>query len=214
LRSYNPFVPNSNKPPLIRLKRDDDTRQRHEVWRQEIRSYCFERKLGHAEHLWNEYQHRHNLVWNLVFRLTAAVVVLAIIPYTQIAVMKRIGLWILGPPFLGFVLAIFGFFRVHSELKQLDHIRDLYRPLQDSLFYVFHGDKGSTFGIYVRLYIIFLSLLAALNILLIDNCWMPKDVAIGVFHSSSWFCDPNASIKAFLMRVLQGATMPDGPEHP
>jgi hypothetical protein len=199
---------------LIRLKMDDDTRQRHKIWKQEIPWYSVERKLGRAEHLWNEYQHRHNLVWNLVFRLTVAVVVLAIIPYTQVEVMQRIGVWILVPPFLGVVLAIFGFRRVRIELKQLDHIRDLYRPLQDSLFYEFYGDEGSTFGKYVQAYIIFLTLLAAGNIPLIDICWMPKDLAIGgVFHSS-WFCEPNASIKALFVRVLQGATMLDGSEHP
>ena len=167
---------------------DDDTRQRHEIWKQEIPWYSVERKLGRAEHLWNEYQHRHNLVWNLVFRLTVAVGVLAIIPYTQGAVMKRIGLWILVPPFLGFGLAIFGFLRVRSELKQLDHIRDLYRPLQDSLFYEFHGDKGSTFGTWALIYIGILTLLALVNIPLIGICWMPKELAISVFYSS-WVCE-------------------------
>ena len=173
---------------LFRLKRDDATKQRHAAWLQKICSYSVETKLGRAEHLWNDYQHRHNLVWNLVFRLTAAVVVLAIIPYTQVEVMKRLGGWILVPPFLGFVLAMMGFFRVRREVKLLDHIRGLYRPLQDSLFYEFHGDETSTFGRWVLIYIGILTVLAALNILLIDVCWMPKDSAISVFHSS-WVCE-------------------------
>jgi hypothetical protein len=67
--------------------------------------------------------------------------VLAIIPYTQVAVIDRIGWWILAPPFLGGVLAAVGSIRVDRELRQLDHIRDLYRAIQDSLFYTYHGGK-------------------------------------------------------------------------
>jgi hypothetical protein len=162
--------------------------QRYEAWQTEMRSYCVETKLGRAEHLWNDYQHRHNLVWNLVFRLTLAVGVLAIIPYTQVEIMKRLGGWILVPPFLGFVLALVGFLRVRREVKLLDHVRGLYRPLQDSLFYEFHGDETSTFGRWVLIYIGILTVLAALNILQIDICWVPKDSAISVFHSS-WVCE-------------------------
>jgi hypothetical protein len=151
---------------LIRLKMDDATRQRHEDWLEEVRFYKPEEKLGRAEHLWNEYQHRHNLVWNLVFRLTVAVVVLAIIPYTQVAVMKRIGAGILAPPILGFVLALVGFIRVLRELEQLDHIRVLYRRLQDSLFYQFHPEKSS-FRLWILFYIFILMVLAAINVLVI-----------------------------------------------
>src|SRR5215208_7810311 len=31
--------------------------------------------------LWNEYEHRHNLVWRIVFQVTLAVVFLSIVPY-------------------------------------------------------------------------------------------------------------------------------------
>jgi hypothetical protein len=152
---------------------DDDTRLRHQDWSRKIRSYGVEDKvglsdkLGLAGHLWNEYQYRHDLVWNLVFRLTTAVVVLAIIPYTQVAVIDRIGWWILAPPFLGGVLAAVGSIRVDRELRQLDHIRDLYRAIQDSLFYTYHGGKQSTFSKHVRIYLIVIALFAMFNIPLV-----------------------------------------------
>jgi hypothetical protein len=152
---------------------DDDTRQRHKDWLGKVRSFGAEDKLGLADrlglakNLWSEYQYRHDLVWNLVFRLTTVVVVLAIIPYTQVAVIDRIGEWIVAPPVLGVVLAIVGSVRVDSELRQLDHIRDLYRALQDNLFYTFYGGKQSTFTRHVRIYFLFLTLFAAINTLLI-----------------------------------------------
>jgi hypothetical protein len=78
------------------------------------------------------------------------------------------------PPILGVGLAVFGLLRVDRELRQLNHVRNLYRPLQDSLFYDFHKGKTSWFGAFVRTYIIVLILLAALNILFIWGCWMPE----------------------------------------
>jgi hypothetical protein len=165
------------KTILVRLtiREDDATRQSRNVWRRTLPEYCLDGKFRRAEHLWNEYQYRHDLVWNLVFRLTAAVVVLAIIPYTQETVMHEIGRWILAPSMLGVMLAIVGFFRVDSELRLLNHIRNLYRPLQDSLFYDFHRDKKSWFGAYVRTYIGVLVVLASINILFISNCWIPQE---------------------------------------
>lgn len=159
--------------PFNRSRNDDDTKQIRKDWLEEVGSLKPEAKLSHAAFLWNEYQHRHNLIWNLVFRLTAAVVALAVIPYTQLEVMRWLGAWILAPPILGVVLAIGGYFRVRNELKILDNIRDLYRPLQYSLFYKFDEDNGSAFGQFVRFYIVFLAVLAAINILLIDFCWLP-----------------------------------------
>jgi hypothetical protein len=158
----------------LTILEDDATRESRKGWRRTIPEYCLDGKLRRAEHLWNEYQYRHDLVWNLVFRLTAAVVVLAIIPYTQETVMNEIGIWILAPPILGVGLAIFGWLRVHHELILLNHIRNLYRPLQDSLFYDFHGDKKSWFGAYVRAYLGFLIVLALINILFISTCWIPE----------------------------------------
>jgi hypothetical protein len=116
---------------LVRLTifEDDASRQSRNIWRRTIPERGLDGRLRRAEHLWNEYQYRHDLVWNLVFRLTAAVVVLAIIPYTQQEIMNKIGIWILAPSILGVVLAIVGLIRVDRELRQLNHIRNLYRPL-------------------------------------------------------------------------------------
>src|SRR5215211_7089208 len=88
------------KTILVRLTilEDDATRLSHNDWQRTIPEYCLDGKITRAEHLWKVYQYRHDLVWNRVFRLTAVVVVLAIIPYTQDKVMNVIGRWILAPP--------------------------------------------------------------------------------------------------------------------
>jgi hypothetical protein len=170
----NPKEPLKTFLVWLTILEDDATRESREDWQNTIPEYDLNGKLRRADHLWNEYQYRHDLVWNLVFRLTAAVVVLSIIPYTQETVVSKIHGWILAPPILGVGLAVFGLLRVDRELRQLNHVRNLYRPLQDSLFYDFHKGKTSWFGAFVRTYIIVLIMLAALNILFIWGCWMPE----------------------------------------
>jgi F0F1-type ATP synthase assembly protein I len=123
-----------------------------------------DRRLEVAKYLWNEYQYRHDLVWKLVFRLTAAVVVLGIIPYTQDKVVNAIHWGILVPPILGVILAVVWSLRVKLELRHLDHIRDLYRPLQDSLFYKFHEDAKSTFSQHIRFYLCAVTVFAVFNV--------------------------------------------------
>jgi hypothetical protein len=129
------------------MKKDGDTTKRLEDWLARISSFGVEAKLDHgrrlelATYLWNEYQYRHDLVWRLVFRLTAAVVVLGIIPYTQGKVIEQIGVLIIVSPISGAVLAFLWSRRLNSELGHLDHIRSLYKPLQDSLFYKAHEVK-------------------------------------------------------------------------
>jgi hypothetical protein len=107
---------------LIGRKMDDDTRQRrddYDDWRRRIPSSGVEdeldldRRLELTKYLWNEHQYRHDFVWRLVFRLTAAVVVLAVIPYTQGKVIDQIGKWIIVSPIFGVALAIIWSYRVN-----------------------------------------------------------------------------------------------------
>jgi hypothetical protein len=141
-----------------------------EDWLARISSFGVEAKLDHgrrlelATYLWNEYQYRHDLVWRLVFRLTAAVVVLGIIPYTQGKVIDQIGMWIIVSPIFGVALAIIWSLRLKGELRHLDHIRGLYKPLQDSLFYKAHEVTERAFSREIRLYSYAVTVLAAFNV--------------------------------------------------
>jgi hypothetical protein len=164
---------------LTRRKMDGDTKKGLAVWLERISSFGVEDKLDQgcrlelATYLWNEYQYRHDLVWRLVFRLTAAVVVLGIIPYTQGKVIDQIGMWIIVSPIFGVALAFIWSRRLNSELKHLDHIRGLYKPLQDSLFYKAHkvtelakAHEGTerAFNREIRIYSYTVTVLAAVNV--------------------------------------------------
>jgi hypothetical protein len=139
-----------------------------------------------AEYLWNEYQYRHDLIWNLVFRLTIAVVLLGIIPYTQSQLITRLrelswwilpsGVftwWILAPPILGAVLAGIGFRRIRRELKHLDYIAYHYRPLQDHLVGCFPVKRD--FPRDIKIYTGTLAALAAVNILCVVILLLPRN---------------------------------------
>jgi hypothetical protein len=162
-------------------------------------------KLSRAEYLWTEFQYRHDLIWNLVFRLTIAVVLLGIIPYTQSQLIEGLGeflsLGVLAPPLLGAVLALVGFNRIRHELKQLAYIWGHYRPLQDHLLDIPFRQKSilrqifrqksilrqkSTFPRDVKIYTVFLTVLAGLNIPL-AGFYISCDLKIPLlWFSSSW----------------------------
>jgi hypothetical protein len=161
------------------MKMDGDATKRLEDWLARISSFGVEAKLDHgrrlelATYLWNEFQYRHDLVWRLVFRLTAAVVVLGIIPYTQGKVIDQIGMWIILSPIFGVALAIIWSRRLNSELRHLDYIWGLYKPLQDSLFYKAHevtelakAHEGTerAFSREIRFYSYTVTVLAVFNV--------------------------------------------------
>jgi hypothetical protein len=144
--------------------------------------------LKRAEYLWNEFQYRHDLIWNLVFRLTIAVVLLGIIPYTQSQIITRLrelswwilpsgvlSLWILAPPILGVVLALIGFRRIRRELKHLDYIWDHYRPLQGHLLDCFPA-KGTDFPRDIKIYTGTLAAVAVVNIPLVILLLSPNQL--------------------------------------
>jgi hypothetical protein len=90
--------------------------------------------LKQADYLWKEYEYRHDLVWRLIFRLTTAVVILAVIPYIKEEITARLAGSILIVPFLAFALALFGVLVMMNELELLGRIKAKYRELQNKLF--------------------------------------------------------------------------------
>ena len=51
--------------------------------------------LEALHNLWDEYEYRHNLIWQRIFIFTTAVVSISILPYIQETIVKRLGNWIL-----------------------------------------------------------------------------------------------------------------------
>jgi hypothetical protein len=61
-----------------------------------------------AQVLWNEYKYRHDLVWRVLFQVTAAAVILSVAPYlAPPEVVYYLRLWLLAAPVLAFVLVVF-----------------------------------------------------------------------------------------------------------
>ena len=66
-------------------------------------------------YLWPEYQYPHDMVWRLVFRITAVAAALLIAPFlTDQSVQRAVGYWgllgLLALPLLGLVVLGGGFF--------------------------------------------------------------------------------------------------------
>jgi len=124
-----------------------------------------------AGRLWGEYQYRHDLCWRLVFKLTGAAVVLAILPYAKPDVTKTVGGWITPVPLIGIVLTGFGIYMMRAELARLDAVRTLYRTLQAKELGLPNQSSGFTRGILLYLQILLGLELA--NLLIVLCVWLP-----------------------------------------
>lgn len=88
-----------------------------------------------AQVLWNEYKYRHDLVWRVIFQVTAAAVILSVAPYlAPEEVVYYLRVWLLAAPVLACVLVVFSMRVVNTEQDILDKVRSAHRRLQDDLF--------------------------------------------------------------------------------
>lgn len=129
-----------------------------------------------AQHFWTEFKYRHDLMWQRIFRLTVAVVLISIIPYAQPIVAKLIGYWILIAPLLATALAGFAFSVIRHEPKLFERIASEYMWHQNKLFATepkHDIDAPHPFGVFVRVYLIFLTLLSLANGLITWIVWIP-----------------------------------------
>jgi hypothetical protein len=85
-----------------------------------------------AEYLWEEYRYRHDLVWKLVFRVTAVATALLIAPFlVDKSVQKVVGNWLLFLPLLAIAVILTGYYVLLCELELLEKIRNAYRQVQN-----------------------------------------------------------------------------------
>jgi hypothetical protein len=85
-----------------------------------------------ATYLWDEYRYRHDLVWQLVFRVTAVATALLIAPFLASASLRAVlrG-WLLFLPGLAILVILIGYYVLACELGLLKKIREAYREGQN-----------------------------------------------------------------------------------
>ena len=133
------------------------------------------------ERLWDEYKHRHNLAWKIVFQVTTAAVILSIVPYIAPDLLKgTLGLWLLAAPALALALVSFSMFVMGNELELLEKIRTAHRAQLRRVFAIQHDEhKGSfKFDTLVWAYLVILLLLGVGNLVVsagyLVSYWLPS----------------------------------------
>jgi len=140
-------------------------------------------------YLWTEYKYRHELCWKAVYKVVAAVIALAVIPYAYTLLTKDLRGWMLVPPAIGTVLAVFGIFVVNNELRLFAKVKIAHHNLQDQfLSSVFsEGDvkdatlhhikpcmaRWTLFDVYVHLLMVVIVLLSLGNTLFLALVFIP-----------------------------------------
>ena len=140
-------------------------------------------ELNKATLIWEEYRHRHELCWNLIFRITIVTSTLSIIPYLDDVIIKGTESIVLFTPVIGILVFLFGGYRLYRELKLFEKIKFLHREFQNKIYGDLYKEQfgkdlhkpknRSDFTKHVALYLIMLFALALINfaVLLIFFYW-------------------------------------------
>jgi hypothetical protein len=116
---------------------------------------------------WEEYKYRHELCWNLIFKITLITATLSIIPYLKNSIIEKAEPLVFFTPLIGIAVAIFGKLRLLRELKILDDIRKAYRDIQTARFEKnIHTDEPSAFTFHAKIFMNSLILLATANFII------------------------------------------------
>jgi hypothetical protein len=127
-----------------------------------------------AKLLWDEYKYRHEHCWNITFKVTTAVVILAIIPYTQVQITERVGRWLVILPIVGVALTVLGIIRLYREMKILGKLRERHRAINYPSFGMEYQNEGSHFTRDILMYLACLLILQIINVILLLSLWIPK----------------------------------------
>lgn len=129
-------------------------------------------RIESAKLIWDEYKYRHEHCWKLIFQITVAVVIISVIPYSQVHIGAKLKQWIVILPSVGFALTLFGLFRLNSELKILEKLRARHRKIQSELHGIEHGVEASRFSRHVKIYLASILLLEMVNIVILLCLWI------------------------------------------
>jgi hypothetical protein len=85
-----------------------------------------------AQYVWEEYRYRHDLIWKLLFRMTAVAVLLAITPFTiKDLASESAEDWVKLLPAIALVLVAASAIVLRSELARFASINRIYDVVQE-----------------------------------------------------------------------------------
>jgi hypothetical protein len=130
-----------------------------------------------AQYLWEEYSYRHDLIWRLLFRVTAAATALSIAPFgIENLVVRQVGLWVAFLPVLAVLLVVGSSPLFYTELRRFHRIKDYYRRFQNEVVgeQVHDPRTKDLFDWLVPLYMGILFILSLIVALLVWFEWYPS----------------------------------------
>ena len=146
--------------------------------------------MSELHYLWEEYKYRHQLCWSAIYQVTIAVLVLAVVPYTKDSLTALLKYWMLVPPAIGAVFALFGIFLVRNELALFAKVKLAYHTLRDKFLDRIVTDQKSrdkvrsgiipetmrrtAFDIYVFLFMGGITVLSFANVFFLACWWIPS----------------------------------------
>ena len=121
--------------------------------------------------LWDEYKYRHDHIWQKLFQITIAVVLLGAVPYLKPEITQVLKGWILIAPLLGTVLTLISLVLMHFELTLFAKIAVSHRAHQESLGLIKHS-RHNYFRYLVMTYVSFLLLVSIANVAVVRLLWL------------------------------------------
>ncbi|OYD24620.1 hypothetical protein [Oceanimonas baumannii] len=121
--------------------------------------------------LWDEYKYRHDHIWQKLFQITIAVVLLGAVPYLKPEITQVLKGWILIAPLLGTVLSLISLVLMHFELTLFGKIARAHRSHQEEQGLVQHS-RHHYFRYLVMTYVSFLLLVSIANIAVVRLLWL------------------------------------------
>ena len=91
-------------------------------------------RLDVLSYLWHQYEYRHDMCWRAAYKVTFAVVTMAIVPYVKSDLIRQLGCGALVPPFIAICLAILGYMFANNELRLFGETKVAYYDMQDRLW--------------------------------------------------------------------------------
>jgi hypothetical protein len=149
-----------------------------------------EPRIDVLAYLWHQYEYRHDMCWRTAYKVTFAVVTLAIVPYVKSDLIRQLECGALVPPFIALCLAVLGYRFANNELHLFGKTKIAYYHIQDrwwndviaqpkirsELKRRLDPDKAdqTAFDDFVRSYLGALIVLGAGNAVFVWCRWIPR----------------------------------------